>query len=215
MSPRLRVPAKTSEPIMPGAKRLPSSFIQATSVTGRGGTMPASCRVSSASKAASTPKTPSKRPPVGWLSRCEPISTGAPSAFPAISRNRFPAVSKPGVSPMARPQPISRRIAARSSAESAWRLTPLPQGRAPIAAISISRDQRRSPSIRGRCSMVQSARMTWAGLARGSRSPPAPASACAMNSARCRLNRTGSSRFSVWPVFGRISRPEAGIVFLR
>jgi len=57
--------------------------------------------------------------------------------------------------------------------------------------------------------------ITSAGLARGSRLSQRPASTMAMNSARCRLNRAGSSRFSVWPVFGKTQSPQAGITRLR
>ena len=64
-----RSPVKASEPIMPGAKREPSSFIQATTMTSRAGVSPCSASEIAASSAAMTPAAPSNFPPVGWLSR--------------------------------------------------------------------------------------------------------------------------------------------------
>ena len=52
-------------------------------------------------------------------------------------------------------------------------------------------------------------------VARGSRAVQRPASTAAMKSSTARLNASGSSRFSVWPVLGSISRPLAGRVRLR
>src|SRR5579863_5814595 len=58
-------------------------------------------------------------------------------------------------------------------------------------------------------------RITCAGSARGSRGAHLPASTCAMNSATWRLNSSGSSRLSVWPVFGNTASPDREIVRLR
>src|SRR5690606_7069148 len=52
-------------------------------------------------------------------------------------------------------------------------------------------------------------------VARGSRRPQRPASTMMRKSQTERLNKSGSSRLRVWPVLGRISRPQAGSVFLR
>jgi hypothetical protein len=65
MSSSLLRPANTAEPMAPGWNREPSSLVQATAITGRLVLTPASSSASSASKAASTPYMPSKRPPVG------------------------------------------------------------------------------------------------------------------------------------------------------
>ena len=94
MSSSLLWPANTAEPMAPGWKREPSSLVQATAITGRLVLMPASSSASSASKAASTPNMPSKRPPVGWLSMCEPLITGrALASVPSRRTNRLPIAS--------------------------------------------------------------------------------------------------------------------------
>src|SRR5689334_10458381 len=144
MSSRRLWPANTAEPIAPGWKREPSSFVQATAITGRRVLIPASSSASSASNAASTPYMPSKRPPVGWLSICEPLITGGalPSA-PSRRTNRLPIASVKIWKPRAAAHLISRLRAAASSADSAWRLTP-PFGVPPNFAMSACRCHRRS-----------------------------------------------------------------------
>jgi hypothetical protein len=110
----LRTPA---EPIIPGAKREPSSFIQATISTGCRNAIPDSRIASIASSAASTPYTPSNLPPVGWLSRCEPVITGGASAsVPSRRRKRLPMASVAALMPSALAQAITSRHAANSSA---------------------------------------------------------------------------------------------------
>ena len=87
-------PANTAEPMVPGWKREPSSLVHATASIGRLVLMPASSSASSASNAASTPYMPSKRPPVGCVSMCEPDITGAAlSSLPARRTNRLPMPS--------------------------------------------------------------------------------------------------------------------------
>ena len=56
--------------------------------------IPASSSASSASSPASTPKMPSNRPPAGWLSMCEPATTGAASGSrPGRRTNRLAIAS--------------------------------------------------------------------------------------------------------------------------
>jgi hypothetical protein len=59
-----------------GAKREPSSLVQLTMQIGASVSMPASLSVRITSSAPSVPRMPSYLPPVGWVSRCEPMPTG-------------------------------------------------------------------------------------------------------------------------------------------
>ena len=94
MSSSLLRPANTAEPMAPGWKREPSSLVQATAISGRRVLRPASSIASSASKADSTPYMPSKRPPVGWLSMCEPLITGSAwGSLPSRRTKRLPMAS--------------------------------------------------------------------------------------------------------------------------
>ena len=146
ISARPRSPAKASDPIMPGAKREPSSLSQATTSIGRRVRAPAASSARSASSPASTPKAPSNLPPVGWLSICEPVSTGA-SAGSAPSRrtNRLAASSTKTAQPSSAAHSASRARASNSSGLSAWRSTP-PLAVAPIRASSIWRRHSRASS---------------------------------------------------------------------
>ena len=108
---------------------------------------PASSTASSASKAASTPKIPSKRPPVGWVSLCEPLTTGATSpAVPGRRTNILPMSSIATPNPRSRAHVASRACASISFSPSAGRLTP-PLAVAPSRAISTWRRHSRSPSM--------------------------------------------------------------------
>ena len=62
---------------MSGAKRAPSSSVKKATAIGRSVTMPCCSSVSTTSRPASTPRLPSKRPPVRTVSMCEPVITGA------------------------------------------------------------------------------------------------------------------------------------------
>ena len=89
-----REPANTLDPAAPGRNRLPSSFIHATTSTGLVVTTPAALSASSTSSPATTPYTPSKRPPVGWESMCDPITTGSRSScIPGRRTKRLAASS--------------------------------------------------------------------------------------------------------------------------
>src|SRR6185503_15721561 len=144
ISSSLLWPANTAEPMAPGWKREPSSLVQATAITGRLVLILASSSASSASKAASTPYMPSKRPPVGWLSMCEPLITGAALAsLPGRCTKRLPIASVKNSKPRAFAHDASRLRAAASSADSAWRLTP-PLAVPPSFAMSACRCHSRS-----------------------------------------------------------------------
>ncbi len=144
MSSSLLRPANTAEPMAPGWKREPSSLVQATAISGRRVLRPASSSASSASKADSTPYMPSKRPPVGWLSMCEPLITGSAwGSLPSRRTKRLPMASVKIEKPRALAHDPRRLRAAASSGDSAWRLTP-PFGVPPSFAMSACRCHRRS-----------------------------------------------------------------------
>ena len=134
--------------MQPGAKRPPSSLVQATTSIGRRVSTPASRSACTASSAASTPQMPSKRPPAGWLSMWLPASTGArPGTLPSARRNRLPSASMEGASPIASPQPISSRRESRSNGVRQARFTPSTPSaprKAPSFAICISRSHCRA-----------------------------------------------------------------------
>ena len=80
---------------MPRPKVVPSSSAQTTSSSGTGPPR-------STSSGTTTPMTPSYLPPVGTLSRCDPLShTGASAGKPAGRMNRLPAASVRWVQPAA------------------------------------------------------------------------------------------------------------------
>src|SRR5262249_28136575 len=66
-------------------KRAPSSSEKFTTASGRDGVTPSRWRASITSRALTTPRGPSKAPPSGTESRCEPIATpGVPVLEPAV-----------------------------------------------------------------------------------------------------------------------------------
>ena len=70
------LPAHTPEPVQPGVKREPSSLVQSATTRSRSRQTPASRRACTTSTPATTPSMPSKRPPSGCESPCEPAITG-------------------------------------------------------------------------------------------------------------------------------------------
>ena len=62
---------------MSGAKRAPSSSVKKATAIGCTVATPCCSSVSITSSPASTPRLPSKRPPVATVSMCEPVITGA------------------------------------------------------------------------------------------------------------------------------------------
>ena len=139
--------ACTRLPIIAGRKRLPSSFVQFTSSSGARVAMPAASSARSTSRPASTPNTPSKRPPVGTVSRWLPKATaGAVSSVPLRRRNMLPmaSCSKRRLSGLHHRSSSAR--ASASSGESARRQLP-PSGVGPMRAMSMMDCQRRSASI--------------------------------------------------------------------
>src|SRR5689334_12745764 len=88
---------------MAGAKRAPSSLVQLTSSTGALVVRSLSCSVRNASSAARTPSGPSNLPPVGWVSRWEPIAIGGSCGFlPGRRANILPTSSTVTLQPSAR-----------------------------------------------------------------------------------------------------------------
>jgi len=144
-------PANHDEPRSPGAKRTPSSLVQFTTASGASVSIPASLRVSTASSAARTPETPSKRPPRGWVSRWLPAATaGRDGSRPGRMANMLPARSQRRSSPAARHQDAKSARASASSSDSERRQLPVsPTG--PMRAISMCRRQSRSASTRSAC----------------------------------------------------------------
>ena len=144
-----RSPACTREPIIAGRKRLPSSLVQFTSSSGARVCRPASCKLRKTSSPASTPNTPSNRPPVGTVSRWLPNATGfAAGSVPGRRRNMLPMESCSYSSPSGPHHSSSKARAWASSPDSAWRLEPSPAIE-PIRAMSICPCHRRSLSMIG------------------------------------------------------------------
>ena len=81
--------------------------------------------VRSASSAPSTPSTPSNLPPVGWVSRCEPIAIGGSSSFlPGRRANMLPTESTVTVQPSASHCALNQSRTALSSSDSVSRRIP-------------------------------------------------------------------------------------------
>src|SRR5918995_2365735 len=100
-----------------------SSSLKETTQSGRRGSTLSSWRIRTASSAARTPSAPSKRPPQGTVSRCEPTSTAASS--PASQRpNTLPAGSTSVSRPSAPKRFTSHSFACASSGVQAKRETP-------------------------------------------------------------------------------------------
>src|SRR3954453_4746618 len=131
---------------MAGEKREPSSFVPLTSMVGPFVSSSLACRVRSNSRPPSTPSTPSNLPPVGCVSRCEPIQIGGRSRRPARVANMLPTSSTPRVQPSASHCERNQSRTRLSSSDSVSRLMP-PFAVAPIFAVAISESHRRCGSI--------------------------------------------------------------------
>ncbi len=129
---------------MAGAKRDPSSFVQLTISTGWRVVIDRSLSVRTSSSAARTPRAPSNLPPVGWLSRCDPIMTGGKlSSAPLRRANIVPIRSTVTVMPAFSHHFWNRVRLSRSRSVKVSLLTP-PLGVAPIWAISMRLSHSRS-----------------------------------------------------------------------
>src|SRR5262245_56520922 len=96
-----------------------------------------------ASSAPSTPSAPSNFPPVGWVSRCEPMAIGGSSLFlPDLSANMLPTLSTATLQPKASHCALNQSRTFLSSSETVSRLMP-PFGVAPYLAVSIRASHRR------------------------------------------------------------------------
>ena len=134
---------------MAGAKREPSSLVQSTMISGRSVSTLFSWRVRITSSAPMTPRMPSKRPPRGWESTCEPDHDRGQGVAPARrggrrccpSRRRSPRGKAPSASSRTGPGPSCPRRTGPGAARPppAWR---------PILAISSRLARRRLPFTR-------------------------------------------------------------------
>ncbi len=125
----------------------------------RVGLVAGSCSVRMASSAASTPSTPSNLPPVGWVSRCEPMAIGGRAGFlPGRRANMLPTSSTATVQPSASHCALNQSRTWRSRSVSVSRQMP-PFGVAPICAVCISVSQSRCASICRFCIVPGSARV--------------------------------------------------------
>ena len=152
---------------MSGAKRLPSSSVKKATAIGRRVATPCCSSVSTTSSPASTPRLPSKRPPVATVSMCEPHITGAAvGSVPGRVATTLPIASIDRSMPRSRIHPTTRSRPARSASLSARRAHPSsPFGPliAPISPSSTSRAHNRAPSTRSsvshpileRCDLAQ------------------------------------------------------------
>src|SRR5258708_5182685 len=128
---------------MAGAKREPSSLVQLMISMGALVSYPNSCKVRTASNAASTPNTPSNLPPVGCVSRWLPMASGAsPCRRPGRLANIFPTSSTVTAQPAASAAVLNQSRTCLSSSVNVSRLMP-PFKVRPKFAVSISVSQRR------------------------------------------------------------------------
>src|SRR5438552_920944 len=90
-----------------------------------------------ASSAPSTPSTPSNLPPVGWVSRCEPMAIGTSELLrPGRSANMLPTASTVTLQPKASHCLLNQSRTFLSSSDNVSRLMP-PFGVAPNCAVSM------------------------------------------------------------------------------
>src|SRR4029079_10502900 len=97
----------------------------------------------SASRAPRTPSTPSNLPPVGWVSRCEPMAIGTSLLFlPGLSANMLPTLSTDTLQPKSSHCALNQSRTRLSSSETVRRLMP-PFDVAPYLAVSMMASHRR------------------------------------------------------------------------
>src|SRR5215470_11322813 len=95
------------------------------------------CAAATASSPATTPRAPSNRPPLGTVSRWDPVQTSASSgALPRARPTRLPAASTETSSPASVIQPAARSCASCSAGLRPGRLAPGPP---PMAYTASSR----------------------------------------------------------------------------
>ena len=151
-------PANTPEATIAGANRAPSSLVQSITAIGWRVLIPASCSVRTTSSPASTPRMPSNRPPVGWVSRWLPIAIGASAGLvPGRVARIVPSRSMLIVMPSASACAMNQRRTATSASPSVSRHIPRSvPGIAPNAAVSVSVAHNRAPSTRRSALMPRS-----------------------------------------------------------
>ncbi len=136
------VPATARLPVMPVLKRTPSSSAKHTIANRSAFGIRALRAEVRTSRAAMTPKAPSKEPPFGTVSRCEPITTAGRAPPQA---QMFPASSCSASKPSRPQRSSSHARASTSGSVQASRSTP-PAGNAPNRLTSASSRSSRSPS---------------------------------------------------------------------
>ena len=131
-------------------------------------------------------------------------SANAPSAAVARARSRHASVSSTGPSPRSRTPAM---VSGRSVTAGAPSAAPWPATRA--AGRAGRRSRRRAPRPPAGPAQLRPC-PSCCGRLRGSRATQRPASTVAMKSATSRLNSSGSSRLTVWPVLrqDRRARPS-------
>ncbi len=83
-------PAVSRDPTQASPKRAPSSSPKLTMARGLANSAPLPRSSSSAAKEETTPRGPSKAPPSGTESRCEPVTTASPAAGSPSQAHWFP-----------------------------------------------------------------------------------------------------------------------------
>ncbi len=135
-SPGWSWPTTAFEPRQASPNRAPSSPTKAMTLSGCWSSRPALVSSRTTSRPATTPTTPSNRPPCGTESRCDPMPRAGRSArWPGRVPMVLPKASTATVSPRSAIQPATTRCASRSSAVRARRLT----APSPSPAISLKR----------------------------------------------------------------------------
>ena len=124
----------------------PSSSAVATTSIAVAGAMPPSRMVRTHSSATATPSAPSKAPPSGTVSRCEPAITQGPAAGPKRPKT-LAAASLVTASPSAAISPANQRRTAMSASENPGRLKPPVSGLRPKRLMPSSSFCRRERSM--------------------------------------------------------------------
>ena len=145
-SSRPMPPAYTRLPSMSGWNRAPSSSVKKATAKGCSVVIPLNSRVSITSRPASTPRLPSKRPPVRTVSIWLPVMIGAPSVRPGRTPTTLPMPSMLMSRPRSVIQATTRSRPSLSSSVRARRQEP-PPSIGPMVARSLMRRTSRSPSM--------------------------------------------------------------------
>jgi len=144
-------PAHTPEAIMEIGNRAPSSFVQLITPTGNSVSIRLSSSTLSISTPASTPKMPSYRPPLGWVSRCDPTHVGGARLRPGRTANVLPMASTVTLQPSERVVSTNQSRACLSASDSERRDMP----------VSVPRDPQREPVPQRHVACSSSVMRVW------------------------------------------------------